>query len=169
MSVLEITSKLKKSGWVFSTGVGQVMSVVWGGGRQREVRGLTGWKKHVRLCLRTSWSFPRQELTDPGNRLPGEERVSSAFQLPSLCTPPFPQWSFPTEIEYGLGVGQGRGRLGARLESGEGRGGRLRKEKQLELVSWGLAKKEAPGPGKWACLPPHNPPLGFLSLCDSRT
>lgn len=112
MSVLEITSKLKKSGWVFSTGVGQVMSVVWGGGRQREVRGLTGWKKHVCLCLRTSWSFPRQELTDPGNRLPGEERVSSAFQLPSLCTPPFPQWSFPTEIEYGLGVGQGKGATG---------------------------------------------------------
>lgn len=44
---------------------------------------------------------------------------------------------------YGLGVSQTREGLGAQPERGLGRGGKLRKAKQLELISWGWAKKEA--------------------------
>lgn len=65
--------------------------------------------------------------------------------------------------------------LGGRPEEGgsggptgdwSGRGGRLKKEKQLELISWGLAKEEAQ---PWEiCLSPlmHPSQLPF-SLCDS--
>lgn len=48
-----------------------------------------------------------------------------------------------------------------------GAGGRVKKKKQLELISWGLAKKEAQALGNQlaSC---STPPPGFLSVCVTQ-
>ena len=55
-------------------------------------------------------------------------------------------------------------------EMGMGRGGRLRKEKQLELISWGLAKKEAQTLGNLpvSCLLLHNPLPASSAACVTQ-
>lgn len=71
---------------------------------------------------------------------------------------------------YDLGAGQRWEGLGAQPERGMGRGRRLRKEKQLELISWGLAKKEAQALGNLlvSCLLLHNPLPASSAACVTQ-
>lgn len=157
---------------MLSTSLGQVLSVGWeAGGRGRE-GGRLAEGKHFGLFAAPPCFHPDKSWQIHGIQLP-EERFSplstrlTCFQLLSPWNLPFWQWCFPPEILYGLGVGQRREGLGAQPEKGLERGGRLREEKQLELISWGRAKKEAQALGNLLASLMHPLPASF-SVCVTR-
>ena len=114
--------------------------------------------------------YPDKRCQSSGPGLEKRSGSSSAFQLPTPWTPPFWLSGFLPQILYDLGAGQRWEGLGAQPERGMGRGRRLRKEKQLELISWGLAKKEAQALGNLlvSCLLLHNPLPASSAACVTQ-
>lgn len=114
--------------------------------------------------------YPDKRCQSSGPGLKKRSGCPLPFSCPLPVLPAFDFQAFYPKILYDLGAGQRWEGLGAQPERGMGRGGRLRKEKQLELISWGRAKKEAQALGNLlvSCLLLHNPLPASSAACVTQ-